>query len=871
MKVLNPYTEIFAGLGPKHILLTVNQRLALHLQNEYSSYQQAQGKKVWQADVILSFSAWLDAIWQRLSLLEDDLPMALNCHQEKKLWQEIIQNSEQGKNFLHITGTVYEAQQAWQTLQQWCVGLSEIPSYYTDDVEAFVSWAKAFKKRCQQEGWISSCERLSLISDRLEKGKWAEIFPESISLFGFEEYTPQVERFRKFFHRGEVLLFEKKGAGEVLVKACHDKEAELRHAMDFALKQVTVKPHSSIAIVVPDLAQNREQVERLASEVLGENYNISAAKPLSDYCIVADALGFLALRHSRRLEDLSQVIRSPFLKAAETEMFCRAQLDIELRQKASSECHFKECMMQLRHSHTCPDLLGLLEQYQNYPIPQKAYLSEWIEHFTALLNIMAWPGERGLNSAEYQAVAKFYEALDAVVSLNPILGSCSYQKALSALNQVMSDMLFQPENTATVGISILGILEASGLPFDAIWLCGLSDDKWPAAASPNAFLPISLQVQKNMPHASADREYRYAAQLMKEIKAHCHSLTLSYPCWQGDIALNPSPLLHGYEKQSCGSIGRYSESLFNNGQDLEFVQDHYGLSLNEFEAFQAGSALFKDQSLCPFKAYAGERLEVKAFPEFMAYLDSSIQGNIIHSILQEIWTELQDSTNLHTKSEADLGALIAERVSKVLEVYRRRYSHLFNEALFNIEQQRLVDLMQAWMECEKQRATFKVLALEQKTLTEMGGIPLALRIDRVDELQNGELAVIDYKTGKASAREWFPEKMISPQLPLYAVVKNAQAIAFAKVNASDKKGFDGMAVEADLIPKVKKVEDWNALLFDWKKQLLKLADEFKQGYAVVRPLSYLEACQHCDFERLCRVDYQNLEHSNNDEDEEADD
>jgi ATP-dependent helicase/DNAse subunit B len=206
-------------------------------------------------------------------------------------------------------------------------------------------------------------------------------------------------------------------------------------------------------------------------------------------------------------------------------------------------------------------------------------------------------------------------------------------------------------------------------------------------------------------------------------------------------------------------------------------------------------------------------------------------------------------------------------VAKTLEAYQRRYSHLLNETLVSIEQQRLVELMQAWLECEKQRAFFKVLTLEEKSLTEMGGISLEIRIDRVDELQNGSLAVIDYKTGRASTREWLPEKMTSPQLPLYAVIKNAGVLAFAKVNATDKKGFEGLGVEADLIPKVKKVEDWNALLRSWKDQLIKLADEFKQGYAIVKPQSYLAACQYCDFERLCRVDYKNIEQEQHDDSE----
>src|SRR6185437_10369806 len=78
-----------------------------------------------------------------------------------------------------------------------CVNLNEIPSYYTDDIEAFLSWAKAFKKRCKDENWISSCERLHFITEKLKQGKCKALFPESICLLGFDEYTPQMERFLK--------------------------------------------------------------------------------------------------------------------------------------------------------------------------------------------------------------------------------------------------------------------------------------------------------------------------------------------------------------------------------------------------------------------------------------------------------------------------------------------------------------------------------------------------------------------------------------------------------------------------------------------------------------------------------------------------
>ena len=66
---------------------------------------------------------------------------------------------------------------------------------------------------------------------------------------------------------------------------------------------------------------------------------------------------------------------------------------------------------------------------------------------------------------------------------------------------------------------------------------------------------------------------------------------------------------------------------------------------------------------------------------------------------------------------------------------------------------------------------------------------LALRLDRVDRLDDGSIAVIDYKTGgDAEPDAWLGERPRLPQLPLYAEalgVDRVSAVAFGRVRTGD--------------------------------------------------------------------------------------
>jgi ATP-dependent helicase/DNAse subunit B len=175
-------------------------------------------------------------------------------------------------------------------------------------------------------------------------------------------------------------------------------------------------------------------------------------------------------------------------------------------------------------------------------------------------------------------------------------------------------------------------------------------------------------------------------------------------------------------------------------------------------------------------------------------------------------------------------------------------------------EERVIDLMAADLE----RPDFEVDAVEKDVSIDIGGLTLALRIDRVDRLEDGRVAIIDYKTGvDADARSWLDERPKLPQLPLYVEAMGPDrvaAVAFGRVRKGDT-GYRGLARDATSFPALKspgargwprEFASWDELRLAWRRRLTALATEHVQGDARLAP-NPPQACAYCHLRALCRI------------------
>jgi RecB family exonuclease len=188
--------------------------------------------------------------------------------------------------------------------------------------------------------------------------------------------------------------------------------------------------------------------------------------------------------------------------------------------------------------------------------------------------------------------------------------------------------------------------------------------------------------------------------------------------------------------------------------------------------------------------------------------------------------------------------------------------------LFARECRRTVRLIRTLCELERKRGPFRVHDTEFESILTLAGAQMRVRIDRLDTLEAGGRAILDYKSGRRMTGDWYSERPSHPQLLAYqAAVGEADVVALATVSLTSREvRFDGIARTSQLLPKVKGVaapggadSAWQARQREWRACLERLAGDFLAGRAEVSPKP--GACDYCHAISLCRVSDRNSEAS----------
>ncbi len=877
---------LFRSLEAGATVIARSHRQLRALQIEYGAGMLGCGRGAWPTPDIISWDGWLQRCWMRW---QDSMPasqgalarMLLSTAQERRLWERLV---GAGHSLLQVETTAATAAEAWELSWSWGVPIPVPDDAPNEDVRAFAVWARRFAQRCRQEGWQDRARLPDVLRDAYDAAELDA--PPELVLYAFDELTPQQE--------GLIEAVRRCGSAVRHWRAATVEGNVTRHALPAAAEEIAAAASwardqceagcTKIGVIVPDLGTRRAQVLRIFEDVFvpqavlqneaARPFNVSMGLPLAAYPAVSTALGLLAFgRNGLVCEEVGSLLRSAFVGEAQAERSSRALLDLACRE-GEPLVRLTDVLRIARatdgagrpRAHASPALATRLEALRAllHRLPAKQAASAWAEQFAAALKTMAWPGDRSLDSAEYQLVEAWRELLAEFSSLDRVAPALGYGDALEVLRRMAGERIFQPQ-TPEVPVQIMGLFEAEGLAFDRLWITGLHDGVWPQAPRPNPFVDLRLQRARGLPHSSAAREYEFARAHTAALLRSSPQVVVSHPLRHEDEDLRPSPLIAQWPLTPAAAadpVAAFVRNMHQVRPSLDVFADERAPAITGTLRAPFGTGIFRDQAACPFRAFARGRLGARTLVRPEPGLDPRSRGILLHDVMGRLWAELRSRDGLVGLDPQTLNDRVERAVAGAVVRMAQERPQTMTARFRQLEQERLAALVSQWLELEKTRPNFTVLAPERQQTASFGGVKVNIVPDRVDEIDGGARVVIDYKTGEPQLAGWFGPRPDDPQLPIYALTQDrVAALAFARIRV-DGIGFLGIARDDGIAPGIRSLADtklaadfssWDDLLASWRTTLEALGRDFLGGDAAVAPKDGHDTCRNCEMGPLCRI------------------
>ena len=894
-----------------HTVVCANVRLAHRFRHLYAQEQLRRNRRAWETPDILPWQAWLRRCWITLRERNGAGSLLLSGEQEDALWQQVIELSDYRHSLLQVTSVAAQVAAAWQRLKQYHVPIFPQGTPMNEDAVAFKSWADEYRLRCGENDWIDNASLADVLHGDVADD--TDIFGKGLALAGFDRLTPQQAMLLKKLEDAGISVHEcRQEDGNVSAQVLDfaGADEEIRAAAVWARRCIEEKDGVSVGIITPELRKLRTRIRYIFEDVLAPGnlryrhaaaplpFSISAGQPLADYPLISVIFPILGLNKAPlALDTLGFLLRTPFIKGHDKERAGRALLDETLRSRNQLAFNWNDLLYLASAAgdkgRPIPVMTAMLREIFSIldELPAKQSPEAWTGSFNRFLEIFGWPGERSLDSTEYQQVQSWHSALDSFVSLRLVNPVMSRADALSQLRRIAGGTSFQPK-TAETPIQVLDPQGAAAMAFDRVWMLGLTEEAWPPRARPNPFVPVSLQKKYGMPGADADSNLQQAGNLQTALVRATPEIILSHARNEEDRPLLASPLLanpelsagtrtlipgshinkpgHNNAAEPGSQVENYAQVIFAN-RKIESITDTAAPPVGGLHS--GGVSLFRDQSQCPFRAFARHRLHSRQPEQADIGLDAMQRGSLLHELMENTWSRLESREQLAAMNREEREDLVKTLVTGLVAECRKRYPLVFSKRFAAIEGERLARVLGEWLELELQRAPFEVVNVEEDARLVIGDVEFSVRLDRVDALEDGRRVIIDYKGGQASINAWAGDRPDEPQMPLYAVThpEPVAAVAFARLKRGRDFGFAGLAESGDILPGTaafdqdrraqKFIPDrearpgatpsWEEMFHNWRAVLENLADEFHRGVASVNPKP--RACDWCDQHLLCRI------------------
>lgn len=515
------------------------------------------------------------------------------------------------------------------------------------------------------------------------------------------------------------------------------------------------------------------------------------------------------------------------------------------------------------------DLLRLCELLKNIFLKDKERNATDAEFLFSLQKILTqlqtWILEEGNEVKEIKTLALLFKRLVSGASL-PFYGE------------------------PLTGLQIMGMLETRTLDFENVILLSASEGFLPAGSRAHSFIPFEIKREYGIP-VTGDKDSIFAYHFYRLLQ-RAKNIHILYNTEPGDLGGGEkSRFIRQLQSElpRKNPSAKITELLMTLPPSTKVADDSIVVEKNEpimQRLLQMAEKGFSPSALntyknCKLQFYFQNVEKLRENEEVEETLEADTFGTLIHAVLEELYKPLEGKEI----TSADIKAMqprVAELTQKAFaNVYKSEETAAGKNLIsLKIAQRYVERFLQQELDFVGTRHTVSLIKTEQKLVGTHHGVSLpdgmslpngvSLRgtADRID-MVNGIIRVIDYKTGKAAAKEItikdFADLAFSPdlnkafQLFFYAwlyskseegqgmVSKGIQAgiISFKDLSAGVKAlKLDTGDLKTDLLDKN------SFALFENALHIL-LTDVFSPQAAFTQT-DDLKICSYCSFAGICR-------------------
>lgn len=339
-----------------------------------------------------------------------------------------------------------------------------------------------------------------------------------------------------------------------------------------------------------------------------------------------------------------------------------------------------------------------------------------------------WKGAAG------RELARIWEEITACnLSAIPLADNSAIP---AILGELFSRAVVRPPYGGHPRVAIYGLLEARMQQADIVICGGLNETTWPQIAQPDPWLAPAIR--RHLGLATLDRNIGLSAHdLATALGAKDVLLTRarrdrSGPTVASRFLLRIKALL-GDQLRTDADTPAIAGQLDQPLEKQDFAPRPKPKPSSEQRRVTLSITNFDQLKSDPYSFYARKILGLKVLDPVDAEPSHAWRGTLVHEILQH-WFEEDDCApeKLIERAEALLtnGAL--------------------DPLLRTLWQPRIAEGLR-WIAAETQRMRDeegrRLLVAEEKGEMELLGVPITGRADRIDALADGNLVIIDYKTG----------------------------------------------------------------------------------------------------------------------------